>query len=77
MIPCGKFGLPYLGKAAAAARAALPISTSVRTIFVCPNGVQNGTQPAFGIFLNVYIDAEACDCTQGLYGHRKRVCTKT
>ena len=30
--------------------------------------------PAFGIF-NVRTDADACNCTQGLYGHRKRVCT--
>ena len=30
--------------------------------------------PVFGIF-NVHADVDACDCTQGLYGHRKRVCT--
>ena len=30
--------------------------------------------PAFGIF-NVSTDVDACDCTRGLYGHRKRVCT--
>ena len=37
-IPCGKFGLPYLGKATtAAARAALPIPNSACGIFVCPN----------------------------------------
>ena len=37
LIFCGKFGSPYLGKVTAAARAALPISISVRSIFVCPN----------------------------------------
>jgi len=30
--------------------------------------------PVFGIF-NVRSDVDACDCTRGLYGHRKRVCT--
>ena len=29
MIPCGKFGSPYLGKTATAARAALPVPASV------------------------------------------------
>ena len=24
---------------------------------------------------DVYVRTDACDCTQGLYGHRKRVCT--
>ena len=28
----------------------------------------------FEIF-NVRTDVDACDCTRGLYGHRKRVCT--
>ena len=37
LIPCRKFGLPYLGKATAAARAALPIPNSACSIFVCPN----------------------------------------
>ena len=36
-IPCRKCWLPCLGKAAAAARAALPIPTCVGSIFVCPN----------------------------------------
>ena len=35
-ISCGKFGSPYLGKAAAAAGAALPIPNSAYGIFVCP-----------------------------------------
>ena len=30
--------------------------------------------PVFGIF-NVRTAIDACDCTRGLYGHRKRVCT--
>ena len=30
--------------------------------------------PAFEIF-NVLTDVDASDCTLGLYGHRKRVCT--
>ena len=28
----------------------------------------------FGIF-NVYTDVDACDCTRGLYGHPKKVCS--
>ena len=32
--------------------------------------------PMFGIF-NVRADADACDCTRGLYGHRERVCTES
>ena len=31
--------------------------------------------PMLGIF-NVRADVKACDCTRGLYGHRKRVCTE-
>ena len=36
----------------------------------------NGTAaaPMFGVF-DVCTDADASDCTKGLYGHRKRVCT--
>ena len=30
--------------------------------------------PVFGIF-NVHTDVDACHCTRGLYGHRKKVCT--
>ena len=37
LIPCGKFESPYLGKATAAARAALPIPNRACGIFVCPN----------------------------------------
>ena len=36
-IPCGKFGSPYLDKATAAARAALPIPSRECGIFVSPN----------------------------------------
>ena len=31
--------------------------------------------PMLGIF-NMHTDDNACDCTRGLYGHRKRVCTE-
>ena len=34
LFPCGKFRSPYLGKATAAARAALPIPTTVLSIFL-------------------------------------------
>ena len=56
----------------AAARAALPIPISVCSVFVCQdNGIW---LPGFGIF-NVWTVVDACGCTRGLYGHRKRVCT--
>ena len=32
--------------------------------------------PVFGIF-NMCTDVDACDCAQGLSGHRKRVCTES
>ena len=65
-----KFGSPYLGKAKAGARAALPISNSACGIFVCPNKL-----PVFEIF-NVRTDDNAGGCAWGMYGHRKRVCTE-
>ena len=40
LVPYGKCGSPYLGKAAAAARAALPTSIGECSIFVC---LDNGT----------------------------------
>ena len=46
-----------------------PAFLSVSTVFSC---VQTMVwMPRFGIF-NVRTDADACDCTRGLYGHRKR-----
>ena len=41
LIRCGKFGSLPLGKATAAARAALPIPISVCSIFVCPSDGMN------------------------------------
>ena len=37
LVPCSKFGLPYLGKATANTRAALPIPNSACGIFVYPS----------------------------------------
>ena len=31
--------------------------------------------PVLGLF-NICLDVNVCDCTQGLYGHHKRACTK-
>ena len=42
------------------------------SISVCPN---NGIAASVWDFYNVHTDADACDCTRGLCGHRKRVCT--
>ena len=64
--PCENIGWPYLGKATAAARAALPIPIGVCSVFVCPDSVWLAL---LGI-LNLPTDVEACDCTRGLYGKR-------
>ena len=58
----------------AAARAALPFFISVCSVLTYP---YNGTRlPVFGIF-NMRTDVDACDCTRGEYGHRKRICIKS
>ena len=73
-IPCGKCGSSYLGKATAAAREALPILDGVCVVFSC---VQTKVRlPVLGIF-NVRLDVNACDCTQGLCMHHKRVCNES
>ena len=47
---------------------------TVRAVFSC---VQTKVWlPVLGIF-NVRTDVNACDCTQGLYGHRNRVCAES
>ena len=67
-IPCRKSGLPYLGKVTAAARVVLPIPSSVHSFFVCVCSNKGmGSLTCAQIF-------KACNCTQGQYEHRKRVC---
>ena len=51
----------------AAARAALPIPTSECIHCQCLD---------FFFFFPLRTDLVACDCTRGLYGHRRRVCTE-
>ena len=70
LIPCGKFGSPYLGKATAAARAVLPIPNCACGIFVRPS---EGRLEIFN--MRSYITAS--NCTRGLYGHCRRVCTES
>ena len=66
-VPRGELGLPYLVR-----RSSLPSSATVCAVFLC---VQTMVWlPVFEIF-NVRTDVDACDCTRGLCGHRKRVCT--
>ena len=72
LIFCGKFGSPYLGKATAAARAALPISTSVCSVFRVSKQ-WNGCQ-CLGFLTCAQMLMQAI-ALGGLYGHRKRVCT--
>ena len=71
IVPYRRLGLPYLSKAQQPQGAALPIPISGCSIFLCPN---NGMAASVRDF-NVRTDVYACDCTRGLYGHRKRVCT--
>ena len=47
IIPCRKFGWPYLGKATAATKAVLPIPASVHIVFSCVQ--TNVCLPVFGI----------------------------
>ena len=54
-------------------RSSATIAISVCGIFLCPN---NGVAATAEI-CNVHTDADACDCTRGLYGHRERVCTES
>ena len=53
-----------------AARAAFPF-LPVCSVFVCVQTV--GQLPVFGIF-NMHANVEACNCTQRLDEHLKRVC---
>ena len=72
-VPCRKFRSPYLGKAQQPQEQRYPF-LSVCAVFLC---VQTMVWlPMFGIF-NTHTDVPACNCTQGLYGHRKRVCTES
>ena len=72
IVPCGKFGSPYLGKAQQPQEQRYPF-LSMCVVFPCVQTVV--WLPVFGIF-NVRTDVDACDCTRGLYGQRKRVCTE-
>ena len=62
----------------------IPIPISVCSIFMCQNNGMAASvglskvylHSVFGIF-NVRTDVDACDCTRGLYGHRKRVRTES
>ena len=50
IVPCGKFGLPFLGMSTAAAWAALPIPIGACSIVVCPNKCIIIWLPVSGIF---------------------------
>ena len=66
-----KLESPYLGKLQQPQEQRYPF-LSVRAVFSC---VQTMVWlPVFGIF-NMHTDVDACDCSPGMYGHRKRVCT--
>ena len=71
IVPCGKFGSPYLGKAHQLQEQCYPV-LSVCAVFPC---VQTRVWlPVSGI-VNMCTDVDACNCTRGLYGHCRRVCT--
>ena len=61
IIPCRKFGSPYSGKAQQLQEQCYPFLSMCAVFFACPN---NGV----GLF-NIHSDADACECTWGLYGH--------
>ena len=61
-----------MGKATAAARAALPFPNSAYGIFVCPNK----GMAAIARDLNLRTGVNVCDCTRGLCGYCERVCIK-
>ena len=50
-----------------------PVAISVCSISLCPD---NATAASVGI-VDVRTHVDAGDCTRGLYGHRKRVCTES
>ena len=72
LVPCGKRllflldRLTWVGHSSRKQQRYIPIPISVCRIFVCPNTISNARS-----------DADACDCTRGLCGHRKRVCTES
>ena len=71
LVPCGKSRSPYPSKAQEPQEQRYWLLSVCAVIF----SVQTMLWlPAFGI-CNVRAHADVCDCTRGLYGHRKRVCT--
>ena len=68
LIPCVKFGSSYLGKATRATRAALPIPTSVYSIFPCPNNGVAAMARVCCLLLNVLRNVDACHCMLGVGG---------
>ena len=72
-VPCGMYRSPYVGKAQQPQEQRYPF-LSVCAVFSCVQRLV--WLPVFGIF-NMHTDVDACDCTRGLYGHRKRVCTES
>ena len=70
IVPWGKLGSPYLGKAQQPREQRYPL-LPVCAVFSCLQ-----TMPVFGIF-NPRTGVDACDCTRELYGHRERVCTES
>ena len=69
--PCGKFRLPYLGKAQQPQEQRYPF-LSVCEVFPC---VQTMVWLSVFKIFNMCTDVDACVCTRGLFRHCKRVCT--
>ena len=67
-----KFGSPYQGKAQQLQEQCYPLLL-VFAVFLC---VQTMVWlPVFAIF-NMSTVVDACECTRGLYGHCRRVCSE-
>ena len=71
-VPCGIFMSPYLGKAQQPQEQRYPV-LSVYAVF---SGVQTLVWLLVSGICKVCTDVDACNCTQGLYGHCKRACTE-
>ena len=71
-VPHRKLRSHYLGKTQHHKEHCYPFPLK-GVVFLCVQTVV--WLPVFGIF-NTLTDVDACDCTQGLYGHHKTVCPK-
>ena len=73
-VPHGKVGSPYLVRHSIHRSSATHCDQSVCSTSRCPN---NGMVADSAWDFYLCTDVDACDCTEGLCGHRKRVSVAT